>query len=183
MRTFRHAVSLDERRAKFKPNLWNLPNAEEAKLGSKPKSTSTATASRALSSASPAAATGGPAPGPAVHQNTASFDDDPDKLFDPQDLLRKGFAPTNILPIDILPPSLHYSAKKDHGADVKGGDTSNGKSDKDHTKSQKGRKKEDSGDRALNTLERLYSEKDERMTDVEEVWFAVRSYFLLEAQR
>ncbi|KAJ3983508.1 hypothetical protein F5890DRAFT_1522779 [Lentinula detonsa] len=25
VRTFRHAISLDERRAKFKPNLWNLP--------------------------------------------------------------------------------------------------------------------------------------------------------------
>ena len=33
MRTFRHAVSLDERRAKFKANLWNRPNATEAKLG------------------------------------------------------------------------------------------------------------------------------------------------------
>ncbi|KAL0063363.1 hypothetical protein AAF712_009758 [Marasmius tenuissimus] len=31
--TFRHAVSLDERRAKFKANLWNRPNEEEAKLG------------------------------------------------------------------------------------------------------------------------------------------------------
>jgi len=33
VRTFRHAVSLDERRAKFKANLWNRPNASEAKLG------------------------------------------------------------------------------------------------------------------------------------------------------
>jgi uncharacterized protein (DUF2235 family) len=33
VRTFRHAVSLDERRAKFKANLWNRPNAAEAKLG------------------------------------------------------------------------------------------------------------------------------------------------------
>ncbi|KAJ6607609.1 hypothetical protein B0H10DRAFT_1921719 [Mycena sp. CBHHK59/15] len=33
VRTFRHAVSLDERRAKFKPNLWNRPNSHEAKLG------------------------------------------------------------------------------------------------------------------------------------------------------
>jgi uncharacterized protein (DUF2235 family) len=31
--TFRHAVSLDERRAKFKANLWNRPTAEEEKLG------------------------------------------------------------------------------------------------------------------------------------------------------
>ncbi|KAJ7243067.1 hypothetical protein C8J57DRAFT_1243788 [Mycena rebaudengoi] len=32
VRTFRHAVSLDERRAKFKPNLWNRPNAKEQSL-------------------------------------------------------------------------------------------------------------------------------------------------------
>ncbi|KAL0577269.1 hypothetical protein V5O48_004726 [Marasmius crinis-equi] len=31
--TFRHAVSLDERRAKFKANLWNRPTEHEAKLG------------------------------------------------------------------------------------------------------------------------------------------------------
>jgi len=33
--TFRHAVSLDERRSKFKANLWNVPNPKEAKLGVK----------------------------------------------------------------------------------------------------------------------------------------------------
>lgn len=33
VRTFRHAVSLDERRAKFKANLWNRPTSEEAMLG------------------------------------------------------------------------------------------------------------------------------------------------------
>src|SRR6266576_1199035 len=33
VRTFRHAVSLDERRAKFKPNLWNRPTEAEQKLG------------------------------------------------------------------------------------------------------------------------------------------------------
>ncbi|KAF8581738.1 hypothetical protein K439DRAFT_200070 [Ramaria rubella] len=33
VRTFRHALSLDERRAKFKANLWNRPTAAEAKLG------------------------------------------------------------------------------------------------------------------------------------------------------
>lgn len=31
--TFRHAVSLDERRAKFKANLWNRPTPAEEKLG------------------------------------------------------------------------------------------------------------------------------------------------------
>ncbi|KAJ3575741.1 hypothetical protein NP233_g902 [Leucocoprinus birnbaumii] len=33
VRTFRHAISLDERRAKFKANFWNRPNQGEAKLG------------------------------------------------------------------------------------------------------------------------------------------------------
>ncbi|KAJ7062233.1 hypothetical protein C8F01DRAFT_1368863 [Mycena amicta] len=33
VRTFRHAISLDERRAKFKPNLWNRPNEAEQMLG------------------------------------------------------------------------------------------------------------------------------------------------------
>ncbi|KAF8171238.1 hypothetical protein K438DRAFT_1853048 [Mycena galopus ATCC 62051] len=32
VRTFRHAVSLDERRAKFKPNLWNRPDKREKLL-------------------------------------------------------------------------------------------------------------------------------------------------------
>ncbi|KAF9461525.1 hypothetical protein BDZ94DRAFT_1290707 [Collybia nuda] len=35
VKTFRHAVALDERRAKFKANLWNRPSAKEAKLGIK----------------------------------------------------------------------------------------------------------------------------------------------------
>ncbi|KAG6822300.1 hypothetical protein H0H93_005947, partial [Arthromyces matolae] len=35
VRTFRHAVALDERRAKFKANLWNRPNDTEATLGIK----------------------------------------------------------------------------------------------------------------------------------------------------
>jgi len=33
VRTFRHAVALDERRAKFKANLWNRPTDDEQKLG------------------------------------------------------------------------------------------------------------------------------------------------------
>jgi uncharacterized protein (DUF2235 family) len=33
IRYFRHAISLDERRARFKPNLWNRPSPEEAALG------------------------------------------------------------------------------------------------------------------------------------------------------
>ncbi|PBK63035.1 hypothetical protein ARMSODRAFT_1088822 [Armillaria solidipes] len=37
IRTFRHAISLDEHRAKFKANLWNWPSARDLKL-STPKS-------------------------------------------------------------------------------------------------------------------------------------------------
>ena len=33
VRTFRHAIALDERRAKFQPNFWNKPSDAEAKLG------------------------------------------------------------------------------------------------------------------------------------------------------
>lgn len=35
IRHFRHAVSLDERRARFKPNLWNHSTAEEEAMGVK----------------------------------------------------------------------------------------------------------------------------------------------------
>jgi uncharacterized protein (DUF2235 family) len=183
VRTFRHAVSLDERRAKFKANLWNRPSAEEATFGSKAKSASTI---RAPSSTSPAAAAGGLALGLTVHQSTPSSND-PDSLHDAKDLLlRKGFSPTETLTADIFTPSLRPSAKK---ADAKGGDTLNDKSDKDsktlnsnlngHTKSQKRRgfRKENSGDRELNAFEEIYAEKNERTTDIDEVWFAVRVIF------
>src|SRR4051812_17083954 len=33
VRTFRHAVALDEHRAKFQANLWNRPTVAESKLG------------------------------------------------------------------------------------------------------------------------------------------------------
>ncbi len=33
IRTFRHAVSLDERRVRFKQNIWNRPTEEEENLG------------------------------------------------------------------------------------------------------------------------------------------------------
>ncbi|KAG6884359.1 hypothetical protein C0993_011827 [Termitomyces sp. T159_Od127] len=33
IRTFRHAVALDERRANFKANLWNWPSEKELLLG------------------------------------------------------------------------------------------------------------------------------------------------------
>lgn len=36
IRTFRHALSLDERRAKFKPNFYNRPTVDEINLGTQP---------------------------------------------------------------------------------------------------------------------------------------------------
>lgn len=36
IRTFRHAISLDERRAKFQPNFYNRPTADEDSLGTQP---------------------------------------------------------------------------------------------------------------------------------------------------
>jgi len=33
VRTFRHALSLDERRVKFKANVWNRPEPDEVDLG------------------------------------------------------------------------------------------------------------------------------------------------------
>jgi len=75
VRTFRHAVALDERRAKFKANLWNRPNAKEAKLGSN----STTTTTTKTSSSSPA--TLGSL---ARRQSTATFDD-PDSPSDFKD--------------------------------------------------------------------------------------------------
>lgn len=35
IKTFRHAVALDERRAKFQPNLYNRATEEEKELGTK----------------------------------------------------------------------------------------------------------------------------------------------------
>lgn len=110
VRTFRHAVSLDERRAKFKANLWNRPTAEETQLGASLV--------------------------PEFPPKATSIDD----------------------------PGLLQSK------------TGNGKYTKytPNLKKAKTKHKEDEDDRKLNTLERKYSEKSERTTDIEEVWFAVR---------
>jgi len=167
VRTFRHAVSLDERRAKFKANLWNRPKPEEVKFGSKSTTTTRAPTSPRTPRGSPLA-----------HQQTTSFDDYPNNSYlNAKDfILNQGRWNT---------PSLPNSSTK---KDVKGGNAKeNGDNLKDsnkngnllgHSHSQRGRKKEDTGHRELNTLERMYSEKGEKMTDVEEVWFAVRVIYL-----
>ena len=107
VRTFRHAVALDERRAKFKANLWNRPNAEETRLGRE-----------------------SPIPRP-IRQT--SFDEPPNPSMTQ---LKSGKTPSNA--------AVERSMRK-----------------------------EDEDDKKLNTLERLYSERGETMTDIEEVWFAV----------
>jgi len=160
VRTFRHAVALDERRAKFKANLWNRPNTEEAKLGSNYNST---TAKPSLSSPETA---GGLAP-PAAHQSTISSDDS-DSLDDVKEKggngsEKKGPSTKNISP--------------DNEKDDKG---SNHRNSNGH-RSLKGRK-EDEGDRVLNTFEKIYSEKSEQTTDIEEVWFAVRVFLFFKRQ-
>lgn len=97
VRTFRHAVALDERRAKFKANLWNRPTSDEEQLGLQ------ATTNQPLR--------GSPIP------------------F-----------------IDSLR--------------------------KDGTKSSRNKEEED--ERRLSNYEKMYSEKETRPTDIEEVWFSVR---------
>lgn len=125
VRTFRHAVALDERRAKFKANLWNRPNDEEVKLGLHTKSH------------------------PLVREQ--SFDE---------------------------PPNEDNRDRK-NGYEKRGTKTTGevifGSSSK-----QKKRvvMKEDEQDRELNALERMYSEMSDKVTDIEEVWFAVR-YLML----
>ena len=104
VRTFRHAVSLDERRAKFKANLWNRPTSEESKLG-----TDTMVV-----------------PGGPIHDSK---------------VIRNNVGNENKTPGE-------KSKKKE---------------------------REDLRDKHLNTLERLYSQSSDRLTDVLEVWFAVRS--------
>ena len=109
VRTFRHAISLDERRAKFKANLWNRPTPEEAQLGV------------SLAPELPPRATSIDEPEPQSRTGTGKY--------------------TKYTP---------------------------------NVKKAKTKHKEDESDRKLNTLERKYSEKSERTTDIEEVWFAVR---------
>ncbi|KAF8157843.1 hypothetical protein B0H34DRAFT_431646 [Crassisporium funariophilum] len=118
VKTFRHAVALDERRAKFKANLWNRPNVIESKLG------------------------------------------------------RDG-AP-NTLPSDTNRTAGGFPLARQHTNDdpvPKPG--KNGKNGKNGNPNKKPTtRKESEDEKVLNTLERMYSEKNVEMTDIEEVWFA-----------
>lgn len=115
-------MSLDERRAKFKANLWNRPNATEAKLGV------------------PAPVV----PDPAVSQRETSFDEPPE---------RQSRNTSKEKPDSAGRPSIAPKKKSTNH-------------------------KEDEDDRKLNTLERMYSAKKDRTTDVEEVWFAVSPLYI-----
>lgn len=119
VRTFRHAVSLDERRAKFKANLWNRPTAQEAKLG--------------INAASSSATGTIPAPAP------------------------------------ILSPTA-----KDKN--TPGGTTCSPRP-KDQQRKSTNRQKELQDEKVLTALEKTYSVKHDRPTDVEEVWFSVGHHY------
>lgn len=107
VRTFRHAVALDERRAKFKANLWNRPSAAEQKLGTPKASPSTS------------------------RKNTKQYSDS----------LR-----------------VRDRQRRERALLVKW---------------------DPEDELFLREMQRIHSESDpERQTDVEEVWFAVRSTFL-----
>ena len=110
VRTFRHAVSLDEHRAKFKANLWNRPTADEANLG--------------------------------THS-----EDESEEIF------------RSLFPIHM---GHHHSISTSTNSTYE--------------------------DRKLDNLEEKHLEKEEihskeRTTDVEEVWFAVRPFFLFSISR
>lgn len=106
VRTFRHAVALDERRAKFKANLWNRPNSDEEKLGVKAN----------------------PSPTPAASST------DTVKL--------KGLL------------ARHRSEKRKQSSGYR----------------------ESEEELILSSFEKMYSERSECQTDIEEVWFAVRPH-------
>lgn len=115
-------MSLDERRAKFKANLWNRPTAEEEKLGLPDPSRLGAPNVPALS-------------------KQATVDSDEVSVLFKDDKTKK--------------------------------EKANG-----HTKKSRpgrvslGIRTINSDDKLLNSYERMYSEKHEHMTDIEEVWFA-----------
>ncbi|KAF8996538.1 hypothetical protein BDQ17DRAFT_1429685 [Cyathus striatus] len=112
VRNFRHAIALDERRSKFKANLWNRPNSHERKLG-----------------------------------------------------LGAPIAPSN-----SSPPNTRDSIAKDSIAKESVESARSGIEVKPRKKSTGVSESED--DRRLTQMERMYSEKSEKLTDIEEVWFA-----------
>ncbi|KAF9565097.1 hypothetical protein CPC08DRAFT_759803 [Agrocybe pediades] len=143
VKTFRHAVSLDERRAKFKANLWNRPTEEEQKLGK----TSPAPPPPSKPSHGKEQANGN-----ATHVKTK-----PVQGYDSYE--------------DALNRLRHGSDEKDGEKDEKnlaaGIDLIN-----NNLKKMIHNDKENEDDKLMNKFERIYSEQGEKQTDVEEVWFA-----------
>jgi len=157
VKTFRHALSLDERRSKFKANLWNRPTKTEVNLG--------------LPDPEPNS--------PNVLTPTASNNlDDKDKNPRSKDTTLESDD------ISVFFPDNGKGKKKKRTGDFdavleeeKEPSSPTGKNGKLLKKPQQRRgvtlgfRSIDSNDRLMNTFERMYSQ-GARQTDVEEVWFA-----------
>jgi len=141
VRTFRHAVALDERRAKFKANLWNRPTKEEEQLGIQNLPAVNSSPSESMPST------------PTVGRAHTRTDSQPSLSFK-------------------LPQFGKSSEKKLKESAQKGGH------DEKKRAATIGIPIDSHDDKVLNTFERMYSEKHEHMTDIEEVWFAVSNTVL-----
>lgn len=145
VRTFRHAVSLDERRAKFKANLWNRPTVKDM--------------SYSLDTNMP------------TSQSKKAEDTLPRrKRAKTEDSKVSGSVNSDIKvndgPAEPTRPPLATVPATGTGKSSK---SANG------TKVPSIRKlKESKDDKRLTTLEKMYSTSQDT-TDVEEVWFAVSS--------
>lgn len=146
IRTFRHALSLDERRAKFQTNVWFKPSSEEAKLGSN----STTTSEPSSSSPVKVGGVASPAPRPSAE----SFND-PASL---NNCSEKGLAMEDVSPSGNEKNNKEGTKRNNNG----------------HRSLKE--PKEGEGDRVLNTLETVCSVERKWTTDIEEVWFAVRAF-------
>ncbi|KAF7347954.1 hypothetical protein MSAN_01747500 [Mycena sanguinolenta] len=93
--TFRHAVSLDELRSKFKANSWNFPNDAERNLG-----THTPPGTPAFKRKSPGPQHGFTLPIPEIRAMTESYDEDEQEKIEFEAAFAQRYRKT--LPTDIL---------------------------------------------------------------------------------
>ncbi|TFK33598.1 hypothetical protein BDQ12DRAFT_690919 [Crucibulum laeve] len=133
VRTFRHALALDERRAKFKANLWNRPNAKEEKLG--------------------------------IHRQQNPTPNLPSNVAPPTH--SSGFVPTFK---DLGPTFRDLAATLSPTGNGDVNKRSSAGAEKPKKRSSTDKEPED--ERKLSHMERIYSERAERPTDIEEVWFS-----------
>lgn len=135
VRTFRHAIALDERRAKFKVNFWNRPNKGEVQLGVQ------------------------------ANQSPQQPMEPPESPISPTS---EKDSPTPSSGLSNL-PSFGKSYEKSHDTKHVTGEEKvvNG-----HANEGKKRPHRSEHDEKMDTMEQIYSSKKERMSDVEEVWFA-----------